>query len=136
MKSLNHTENPDEIATTRKGKREMQWEENHKDITNFITQHLAEFGAMPDKSLIAKATGLSRKTVHKHLRGYAEMMVDENDMSGFEVMTELVSAQILKAALRGDLNAAKLFLETSKSWHNSKVIRRNNLQVHSNLGVR
>ncbi len=84
---------------------------------------------MPGKSLVAKATGLSRETVYKHLRKYAENPVSENDMSGFDLMTEQVIAQILKAALHGDMNAAKLFLEASKSWNNSKVIKQINRQI-------
>ena len=146
MTNLNSTENratrhpnpqredlPDhDSAKPGKSEKERIWEENHREIAKFITQHLGEFGAMPAKSIIAKATGLSRETVYKHLRRYAEKPVDENDMSSFDLMTEQVIAQVLKAALRGDLSAAKLFLETSKDWNNSKAIRRHNRQMKEN----
>src|SRR5476649_2649061 len=46
------------------------WEYNHFVISSAVAKLMREHGFMPDKTDIAKATGLSRQTIAKHLKEY------------------------------------------------------------------
>lgn len=91
------------------------WEHNHAKINMAIKLHVKEFGKVPNKAAIAAECGLSRKTVHEHLQD-----VDGNeawaDQKGAEkILNQNIMGTIIKAALRGDLKAAKLYLENTKA---------------------
>jgi hypothetical protein len=91
------------------------WEGCHGKITNAIIAYLCEYGTMPSQSYIAEATGLSRKTVHKHMDTFSASTARKSMTNSFGMMKDVVLAQILKAAIHGDLKAAKLYMEASKT---------------------
>jgi hypothetical protein len=102
-----------EIEDAEKTGKEIQWEKNHAEISNTVIKHLNQYGTMPSKSLIASSTGLSRLTVHRHLQTFNEHNIYQNERESFGLMKHQVVSQILRAALRGDLKAAKLFLDAA-----------------------
>jgi DNA-binding phage protein len=115
MENLPDTIGNHELSEQEKDEKLMLYDQHHADISNFMLQHLQKYGTMPSKSLIAKETGLSRKTIYKHLRASAHGIATKAHLETFGVMVELVTAQALRAALRGDLKAIKLFLETTRT---------------------
>ncbi|WP_406683321.1 hypothetical protein N1F78_11570 [Seonamhaeicola sp. MEBiC1930] len=48
--------------------RNSTYERNHGDISAFIHNTILDYGRFPNVSMIASETGLSRMTVHKHLK--------------------------------------------------------------------
>ena len=48
------------------------WERNNFLISGAIHNHIHEHCCMPTKQEISNVTGLSRQTIHKHLKEYAD----------------------------------------------------------------
>ena len=90
------------------------WEYNHSRITQYITQHIRQFSAMPTKATIAEVTGLSRQTVHKHLQGLANQPTNTLQNELYGVMKHALLNKVLERAMDGDIAAAKLYLQTMK----------------------
>jgi hypothetical protein len=89
------------------------WYNNHERITKAIQEYIRAYSAMPSKVALAQATGLSRQTIHKHLRNLtiAPELTHYTDM--FTLMTPHVITKILEKALSGDMNAAKLYMQAA-----------------------
>lgn len=133
-KLTKNTENGRELAESIKTENELTWELNHAKIAGVIARHVSEHGSLPAKSIIAEATGLSRETVYKHIKAFAENPGEQNTLNSFSVMTEHVVASVLRAALQGDLNAARLFLQNTKSLNTPKQVQQNNfVQINKTI---
>lgn len=87
------------------------WEANNTKITMGISRLLQEIGRMPSKQELAEETGLSRQTVHKHLKEYATHPLYLMEMEAFRFMTSKVLAKVFKFAVNGDIAAAKLYFQ-------------------------
>jgi hypothetical protein len=93
--------------------RNQLWEANHYWITNSISKHIEEYGKMPTKNEIAKDTGLSRQTVHKHLRKFNEHPMYAEQIQKFKFTADRVLAKVIKMAVagQGNVKAARLYFE-------------------------
>ena len=87
-------------------------EYNYVIISNAVSNFLSNNGRMPTKVEIAMQTGLSRKTVHKHLKDYSASSRVEDQVQQYRLMTPTVIDSVIRAALRGDMKAAKIFLDS------------------------
>ena len=85
---------------------------NYRAITSAIANHVREHGRTPTKGEIAKVTGLSRKTVHKHLKEYAGSQNLDGKIEEYQLMAANVMDKVLRSAVSGDMKAARLYLET------------------------
>jgi hypothetical protein len=70
-----------------------------------------ENNRMPSKAELAEKTGLSRQTIHKHLKEYKVHPQFIGQLEQFRFMTEKVLAKVFHFAVNGDMRAAKLYLE-------------------------
>ncbi len=93
------------------------WESNHIDITNEITLFIQDYGRMPSKTEISQKTGLSRVTVHKHLKEYITHPIYLEQLEQFKFMNAKLLAKVFQFALRGDIQAAKLFFSITSGGH-------------------
>lgn len=87
------------------------WEFNHMAITRAISKYIEDYGKMPGKSFIAEETGLSRQTIHKHLKDYDTNPFYAEEMRKFRFMADRVLAKVFKIAVNGDTKAARLYFE-------------------------
>jgi AraC-like DNA-binding protein len=87
------------------------WENNHRKIIQEITTFIDEFGRMPMKIDLAQRVGLSRQTLHKHLKEYNENILYSDHMETFRFMTEKLIAKMFQFAIRGDVKAGRLYFE-------------------------
>ncbi len=87
------------------------WEYNHIVITNFISKFMSDHGIMPPKNSIVEETGLSRQTVAKHFKEYARQPEFTAEIEQFKFMANNVLAIVFKYASKGDMRAARLYLE-------------------------
>ena len=85
------------------------WEYNHVQITCAISTLMQEYGRMPSKTDLADKTGLSRQTIHKHLKEYASNPNYLEQVEQFRFMTSKVLTKVFQFAVNGDIGAAKLF---------------------------
>ena len=88
------------------------WEFNHYKITASIHNHIANYGVMPNKTLIAKESGLSRQTVYLHLHDYSTNPFRDEQTIKFNVMRDQLLMTVYKiAAVNGNVKAARLYFE-------------------------
>lgn len=115
------------------------WESNHYSITHSISKHIEEYGKMPTKNKIAYDTGLSRQTVHKHLKGYAEHPIYAEQLKRFRFMADIVLARVIKQAAQGDIKAARLYFEIMGDFSKQAGInptfntQNNYIQINGNV---
>jgi hypothetical protein len=87
------------------------WENNHYNITTAISKLIEEYGRMPTKNLLSTETGLSRQTIHKHLKEFESHPIYAEEIRKFKFMTHRVLSKVYKYAMNGDVRAAKLYFE-------------------------
>jgi predicted transcriptional regulator len=66
---------------------------------------------MPSNAEIARKTGLSRSTVREHLNNYTHNPLHKEQEPIYGLMNEKVVAVIMKEALKGNMQAARLYLD-------------------------
>lgn len=98
------------------------WENNHYQIISAITKFIEEYGRMPTKNRISEDTGLSRQTIHKHLKNYSEHPLFAEQLKQFRFMADRVLAKVVKAASLGDMKAARLYFDVMGNYGNQTGI--------------
>ncbi len=105
------------------------WETNHQKImvaiseaTNGITKNY-----MPTVSELAGLTGLSRTTVYEHIARSSVHPASKQRNEIFNAVEEEILLKIALKAFKGDLQAAKLYLQL-KGKMNNKTSAKNSDQ--------
>lgn len=113
MKKLQTTtDSTDELLHSKTDENELKWEQNHAKISDAILIYFSKMGTIPPKSHIADVTGISRETVRKHMKSFSENSTYQAQLEGYSMMISHVIGKVFRASIGGDLQAAKLFLET------------------------
>lgn len=112
--------------------RNERWECNHNSITWAISTLMQEYGRMPSKTEIATKTELSRQTVHKHLKEYANHPQYLGQIEQFRFMTSRVLAKVFKFAVNGDIGAAKLYFNVMGFMNNAQPPNNTLIQNQNN----
>lgn len=99
-------------AITPADNKQQVWEYNHQVITDAIAKLTEHYGCMPTKNNIAEATGLSRQTITKHLKEYKNHPAYAEQTEQFKIMVPKLMAKVYRAAVKGDIRAARLYFET------------------------
>ena len=107
------------------------WEHNHAQITWAISTLMQELGRIPTKTEIATKTELSRQTIHKHLKEYANHPMYLMELESFRFMTSKVLAKVFNYAVNGDTGAAKLYFNVM-GFMNNKQAQNNTLIQNQN----
>jgi DNA-binding phage protein len=99
------------------------WEANHMSITRAISAYIEDYGKMPGKNQIAETTGLSRTTIHKHLKDYDSHPLYAEEMRKFRFMADRVLSKMFRKAVEGsgDTKAARLYFEVLGYLGNSQI---------------
>ncbi|MBD1395366.1 hypothetical protein [Mucilaginibacter glaciei] len=118
--------------------RKQLWEENHLNISAAITSYIRDYGVMPAKYLIAQQTGLSRPTVTKHFNEYKTNPEHLAHMEQFKFMAPKVLSSVFRAAVNGDMRAARLYLQMNGGFDqqpaNTVVNEQNNyIQINNTI---
>lgn len=110
------------------------WENNHYIITQSISKLIEDHGKMPTKNNIAADTGLSRNTIHKHLKGYAEHPLYADQLQQFKFMADRIMAKVIKMAVQGEGNvkAARLYFEMMGNLNNGQPSNKTLIQNQNN----
>jgi len=108
------------------------WEYNHNRITAAISNLMQEYGRMPSKTELASHTGLSRSTIHKHLKDYASHPQYMEQVEQFRFLTSKVLAKVFQFAVNGDIQAAKLYFSMVGSMNNGAAQNNTLIQNQNN----
>jgi len=115
---------------------EAQWETNQAKISQAIYDYVVQYASMPPKSFIAEITGLTRRTVSKHMEA-AQANLLKSEQRGLGLMTNHVMASVLKSAIQGDLQAAKIFLDRNgagpEKTSSPEKIQNNYVQINKTV---
>jgi len=87
------------------------WEYNHSQITAYLSEFIHDNGRMPHNSELANSTGLSRQTIHKHLKEYQDSPLFNEQQAQLIFLREKVLAKMYSFGVKGNIKAARLFLE-------------------------
>ncbi|NHA06463.1 hypothetical protein G7092_21825 [Mucilaginibacter sp. HC2] len=114
------------------------WEYNHQAITDAISKLTEEHGSMPTKNQLAEETGLSRQTISKHLKEYQTHPAHAEQIEQYKMMAPKLMAKVFQYAAKGDIRAARLYLETvgatGKQQNNTVVKSQNNhIQINNTI---
>ena len=119
-------------AIQSEGAKNHLWECNHNQITAAISNLMQEYGRMPSKTELASYTGLSRPTIHKHLKDYASHPQYMEQVEQFRFMTSKVLAKVFQFAVKGDIQAAKLYFSMVGSMNNGTAQNNTLIQNQNN----
>jgi len=108
------------------------WEYNHISITRAINHLMEIFGRMPTKSEIASETGLSRVTVHKHLKDYKSHPLFLERDEQYKMLKGSMLKLLHSIAYEGNVNAIKLFMEVTGIISNNKTVNKNIIENQHN----
>lgn len=108
------------------------WETNHAKITKAINDHLIDCGMPPRKSELASSTGLSERTIHKHVKEFDSHPMYASIIQDFKLLRGRVLSRLYKMAIdRGDVKAMRLFLEATEGLPTSNIKNQtNNIQIN------
>jgi len=87
------------------------WEYNHTLINRAVAEYMERNGAMPAKSDLARKTGLSRHTICKHFKEFKQHPAYAAEMEQFKYMAPNVLANVFKQAVKGNMSAARIYLD-------------------------
>ena len=108
------------------------WEYNHQAITDAISRFTEEHGSMPTRNQLAEETGLSRQTISKHLKEYQSHPGHAEQIEQFKMMAPRLMAKVFQSATKGDIRAAKLYLETVGATGKQQVVKSQNNHIQIN----
>lgn len=97
------------------------WDNNHVTLIRAMTKHIDECGRMPSVMELATETKISRQTIYKHLKSFANHPIQLAYNEQFKFMCNKVLGVVCKLALCGDVSAAKLFLNCMNSAGDNSV---------------
>lgn len=97
------------------------WESNHVKIINSIHTDLIDFGNIPAVTRLQELTGLSRKTIHKHLKEYKQSEYYQNVKDEFQILHSQVLKVVYRMAMKEDIRACKLLLEVTGDINKTNV---------------
>ena len=98
------------------GIRNQTWQGNHVLIQRSIHKHIQETARFPMKSEIAEDSGLTRQTVHKHLKSLGKDFISD-EMEMIPVMAPRLLSSVYQLATNyGDMRAYKLYLDHAKDY--------------------
>jgi hypothetical protein len=117
--------------------RNQLWEYNQSRITWAVSDLMQEYGRMPSQTELAEKTGLSRQTINKHLKGYSSHQLFIEQQEQFNFMASRVLTKVFNYAVKGDMRAAKLFLNATGAIGNSNktLIQNQNNYIQINNTV-
>lgn len=107
---IKNTEHEDDYVEAEQDKNKT-WEANHTVITRVMAKLIRQNERMPSKAEIADETGLSRQTIHKHLKQFGHESLVVEQLEQFNFMSSKVLAKIMELSMDGDIRAARLALE-------------------------
>ena len=102
------------------------WEYNHTKIVNTIIDEIQRCGYMPHQSSIAEITGLSRQTIHKHIKELPNNELYQHYKEQFQFMFPKLMGELMRSALKGDIKATRLLLEYTVENPAKKIGTQNN----------
>lgn len=112
-----------------------RWEANHINILLAMSRLMYDHGRMPGKMEIAAETGLSRQTVHKHLKEYHNHPYFKEQQQQFRFLIDNLNIKMYQMALDGNVGAAKLiynWVDNNSKQVNTRINNQNNhIQINN-----
>ncbi len=93
-------------------KRNKQWEDNHRVISDAYIDILKEKGKAPTINQVVESTGLAYNTVRKHLN---ELVFDTSSHP-LRILSDDIIAKLGQKALSGSYHHMKLWFELMENW--------------------
>ncbi len=108
------------------------WETNHANIVQAINKYIAKHGIMPRKSDLLEMTGVSRRTLYKHLKEYEHNPNYLEQKDRYKLVSGKILAILYREASGGDMKAIKLFLEATGAINSGSSSSKNYVENQHN----
>lgn len=129
LESFNTKESFDKVEKFRN----FTYDINRRAIMFMINQHVSELNRFPSQTEISTQTGLSRKTVIKHLNELSTNKDYEDLRNSSSILLPVVMAQVYKLAMKGDVKAMKTFLDFHRGPNTTFIKnQQNNMNLTAN----
>lgn len=99
----------------------LDWEDNHRRISNAILSHYKTSQKSPTQEEIAKLAGISRETVNKHLQEMDYDKLFERDRARLAAHSDVITMAVVNSALKGSFGAQKLLFQVVYGWAEPKT---------------
>ena len=109
------------------------WLRNHQKICNVIVNYLNRYHAMPHIYQIANDTGISRQTIHKHIKEFRQSQDYKDYKDQQKIVESRIVGTIMNAALLGDMKAARLYFELSGELKTGRNTTNNFIQINNTI---
>lgn len=91
--------------------RNSRYEINHTKITNCVFEHLRNYQSFPMVAVIVEVTGLSRQTIHKHLKSISKESYSKRYRQTIDLTRQMILEKLAGKYLgEDDLKSAALYL--------------------------
>ncbi len=100
---------------------EFIWEHNHAKIMKAMRAYTRANGTVPTKAYLASTCGLNRKTIQEHLKAFNGNATGNDQNEAINIMSHDIMGTVIKAALNGDMKAAKLYFDTTKVFKPNEI---------------
>lgn len=111
--------NNEGLSMSEQNKR-LDWEENHRRISDAVLSHVASSKKPPTQEQIAKLSGLSRETVNKHLQELDYDRLFERERSRLAIHSDVLTMALLNSAMKGSGAAQKMCFQIIYGWAEPK----------------
>jgi Helix-turn-helix domain len=103
--------------------RSFTYDINRRAIMVELNRHVTENNRFPSQTEISTQTGLSRKTVRKHLNELSTNKDYEDLRNSSSILLPVIMAQVYKLAMNGDVRAMKTFLDFHRQGPTTTFIK-------------
>ena len=79
--------------------RNQTWENNHSAITKAMAKLIRKLERLPSKTEIAAETGLSRQTVHYHIKEFGQEKLMVENLEHFSFLAAKVLGMVMAQAM-------------------------------------
>jgi hypothetical protein len=90
------------------------WEDNHKTIMHWVKKIMINENRAPTQMELVSYTRLSRSTIIKHLKEYKDHPMYQWERELMKISMETVIERLGIAAMKGNVQAIKLYLHVSR----------------------
>lgn len=108
------------------------WEINHSKIFTFIHNYTINNNGFPHINKIAEEVGLSRQTIHEHLKAGISHKFYQEKLKIWEALTDSIYKNLYVASINGSVQASKVLLDNIYRDKQPQTIKQQNNYIQIN----
>lgn len=128
---LNENENTELVSNDHT----LQFQRNQNTIKKALDGYISANGKMPTSTTLARITGLSRPTIHNHLKEGLLNVQFKEELAKLKLLSSDLFAKLYQLAQEGDKQAIKMIMDILVSGQKMQTATQNNFIQVNNIKV-